>query len=1591
MRHVLTFLCAVFLFCSASHAQSISTRGTEFWLTFMENWDTPDVILYVSAEEACQVTVMLGGQVLKTVSVGAKGSERIDAIPKRSVQTTSDEICRNCAIRVTATKPISVYAYNSIQVSTDASIVLPSPALGDRHVIASYPHHFEPSIDGLMDWSSLFAVVGVEDNTEIEIVPSAPVASQANGELPARVPIRKRLNKGDVIQYKTPNGFNSKYDLTGTSVRVVASGSQCGKIAVFSGHQRTAVPWGQAGRDHLFEQMPPNSTLGREHIVPALEGATYYDVRVITAESNTTVNVDGQKTNVVLANSLLKYTDLDAKRHHTVDADKPVMVVMYGKSGTAGWVDSRIGDPMMVVIPPIDQRIDNVTVFSFVPNAQTGWAENTFITVLTPTAQLNSLTYDGYSKDAFPLQKGEILATTTVSKGLSSVVLRVEPGVHTIDASENGGLFALVHGLADYDSYGFVAGASYSNLRTSIIVSSPPYCPGRPITFTGFNSDSLNIISWRWIFHDGKTQDGKNAARVYSDTGTFNVKLVMQRTDCGADTAYYSIRITNPLQVSISAPASTCADSIATLDADVLPPGSYMYTWTALGTDGIVGPANGQTVQVRHQRAGVYKYVVLATDNAGCSTKDTVDVAIIAQPTITVTDRYTICEDEELVIAALVSDTAAVNIRWTTLDSADRASISSDPTKSSITVKPRRTGEMVFVVRAVNSYGCTQEKTVRVTIVPRVVVTGTGASKVFSCLDDALPPTELGVGLSISGGVPPYRYEWKEQGGGTSTFRGPTNGLTALVKPKQTTTYVLTVHDSNQLKDCPATVVVTVELRPVPDAKAGDDAVLCACDASALATLGIDARCGKPPYTYTWTPSTGLSNPRSTVTAVTTARPTRTTTYVLAVSDVSGITNYDTVSVNVEPCPDVSIAPVAAKCGKDTVYRISARVNNGVTNVTYLWEPSTYLDDPTSPSPDVRVPSTNGSITYKVTVKSQYGCTGTAQVQLQHSAGPRVTLKSDYDCSKDTLCRGDEVRIDATVTGGLPSYSYRWSSRPEVTPGWTSTDQFVKLSLIQSTKFYVTATDSLGCSSTDSIQICVDPVPNVKVGTDTTICASDIASVQISRGQPSTCGKPPFVYQWSPAQDLAIPDASKPWNAILTPKQTTTYTLRVIDDGGKGLSTTDSIRVTVRDPIALQLSAKSLAFCPEDIPDSIVAFPTRGSAPYLIRYIIDGKLVSEISHDAEGVLYPTQIPRKPGIHTIYVDVRDANGCVTKDSVRVEVYQPPTVQIKSKGSICLCDSLTIEAVGTADGVIAGAGVTYKWSEASESGVGAGTSLVSDTARVQIIRPTANAIYYVEVTDRNGCTAKAKYAVNVNYAANSITLSVDSVTADPKKQEVSIPIMMSAAGDTTNCAPDAVSFALRYREELFDPFPRCDNGMITGNEVVTLDSVRWRTVTIEVRPVPLKSSKSVLCTLKGKALLGAPGFTVLDLGQASAVYKCDTFAIASRDGFMQLDSICITQDSIARLLDFDADGILSIYPNPATSGSVDVQIRKVVAGSFTLSVVDIAGRTIEEKLVEGSTKDIVTVRMQVPILPGMYRIVLKSATGMSQRSFIVISSQ
>ncbi len=250
------------------------------------------------------------------------------------------------------------------------------------------------------------------------------------------------------------------------------------------------------------------------------------------------------------------------------------------------------------------------------------------------------------------------------------------------------------------------------------------------------------------------------------------------------------------------------------------------------------------------------------------------------------------------------------------------------------------------------------------------------------------------------------------------------------------------------------------------------DVAICSGDSATLNLLVNDSTGGLiPPFTFLWTPSTNLS---CTTCQNPVASPTVTTTYSVVVTDSVGAIDSAEVIVTVS-----SALPVASAGNDTTICEGNSVMLNGSGGVTYLWSPSTGLND-SSLANAIATPI----VTTTYTLTAINGCGSDVDAMVLTVNPLPVVVSSDT-----SICPGDAVQLLAT--GGV---TYLWS------PGASLSDSTIAnpiASPITTTMYTINVISGAGCMSVDSLTVSVDSVQAIIATTSKdTICPND--SVQLN-------------------------------------------------------------------------------------------------------------------------------------------------------------------------------------------------------------------------------------------------------------------------------------------------------------------------------------------------------------------------------------------------------------------------------------------------------------------------------------------------------------
>lgn len=179
--------------------------------------------------------------------------------------------------------------------------------------------------------------------------------------------------------------------------------------------------------------------------------------------------------------------------------------------------------------------------------------------------------------------------------------------------------------------------------------------------------------------------------------------------------------------------------------------------------------------------------------------------------------------------------------------------------------------------------------------------------------------------------------------------------------------------------------------------------------------------------------------------------------------------------------------------------------------------------EPDSSSLSIQTPFP-GSYTLKATNVNPFGCEGKPATHVIVVSDSLILDLPDLD----TLCHGDTMTVQPVnlQTG----YSYEWIYGSDQNTGNSYNSKANNSRFI-----YVTATNSAGCSLTDSTYQHVFPLPPLEVSGDTGICSGTRAVLRaFGTG----------IINWTPENRIAEPDS---FTTTANPRNTTTYTAVLTD------------------------------------------------------------------------------------------------------------------------------------------------------------------------------------------------------------------------------------------------------------------------------------------------------------------------------------------------------------------------------------------------------------------------------------------------------------
>jgi gliding motility-associated-like protein len=722
-----------------------------------------------------------------------------------------------------------------------------------------------------------------------------------------------------------------------------------------------------------------------------------------------------------------------------------------------------------------------------------------------------------------------------------------------------------------------------------------PVCSGSnsgTITLTGHIGSVLRWESstdnFNTVIND-QGNGGSNSFNFSNLVATTAFRAVVQVSGCQIEYSTTTEVVVNPMpDATITAAGPFCAsDGAVGLTAATLG-----GTWSGTGiTDATAG-----TFDPSVAGAGLH-LITYEVTVGGCTSIDTKEIEVLPMPDATITAAGPFCASD----VAVGLTAATPGGTWSGPGITDATAGTFDPSVAG--------AGLHLINYEITVGGCTSIGTEEIEVLPMPDATITAAGPF--CVSDGA------VGLTAA--TPD----------GTWSGPGITNATAGIFDPSVAGAGLHLINYEITVGGCTSIGTEEIEVLPMPDATITAAGPFCASDGA----VGLTAA----------TPGGTWSGPGITDATAGTFDPSvagaglHLITYEVT---IGGCTSIDTEEMEVLPMPDATITAAGPFCASDGAVNLTAATPGGTWSGTGITDATSGTFDPSVAGAGLHL------ITYEVTVG---GCTSIDTEEIEVLSMPDATITA-----AGPFCASDgAVGLTAATPGGT------WSG-PGITDATAGTfDPSVAGAGLHLITYEVTVG---GCTSIDTEEIDVLPIPDATITAAGPFCASD-GAVGLTAAIPGGT--------WS---GTGITDATA---GTFDPAvagvglHLITYEVTV---GGCTSIDTEEIEVL---PIPDATITAAGPFCASDGAVGLTAATPGGTWSG-----------TGITDATVGIFDPSVAGA--GIHFITYEVT-IGGCTSIDTEEIEVLSIPDATITAAGPFCASDGAVVLTAATPGGTWSGMGI------------------------------------------------------------------------------------------------------------------------------------------------------------------------------------------------------------------------------------------------------------------------------------------------------------
>lgn len=589
-----------------------------------------------------------------------------------------------------------------------------------------------------------------------------------------------------------------------------------------------------------------------------------------------------------------------------------------------------------------------------------------------------------------------------------------------------------------------------------------------------------------------------------------------------------------------------------------------------------------------------------------------------------------------------------------------------------------------YSVTISDAEGCSTTLSSSIILVSGIAITGFDSVSV-KCGEDS--NGQLTVLLNIPPGVSVASYTWSGPSVTTNTM------TISSLKPGK---YYVTVTDNN---GCAAIDSATL-WAPLPISSTGKLIVKPTCPGDKNGSVGVQMTGGTPPYIYTWSVNPGVPSSLAVITGLGAG------TYTVSVTDANNCGPFIEQIDLVDP-PKITLQFTNIKAPgcftgicDGSAFADAIYSDGNVGSFKFKWESGELFNN------------VNASIATQL-------CSGWQSITVTDAnCGiiDSVFIPTAQEISitsvevNNTTCNGlADGSIIVDVTGGLPGYTYEWS---------TGTSATNTLNNLAPGNYLVTVTDSNGCTGS-SVPFTINEPPALVAqidpnGTSGVTCAGDTdGSIQVffTGGNPGA-----GTYTWSPSVSTTETASN------LAPG---IYYVTVTDSKG----CTDSLSYNIFSPPAIT------AVIPPILEPECNGFQTfvtvssasGGSGPDYTFSVDNGPAVA----------IGQQLSVFAGDHLI--TIFDKNGCFIEQNVDINEPAPVNVYLGPDIEVELGDSVQLNPQGLPSDIS-----IISWTPVE--------SFLNPNTTNPFIKPFEPVEVKLTITDSKGCTGSDVLFIDVDNNRN-----------------------------------------------------------------------------------------------------------------------------------------------------------------------------------------------------------------------------------------------